>query len=247
MTARSRTSHGSTFMPGEPMKWPTKVWRGRSNSSTGEPICTTVPSCITTTLSAKVKRLGLVVRDIDHRARDALVQLLQLGAQLPLQMRIDHGQRLVEHDDIDVGANQPAAERDLLLAVRGQAGGAPPQRALQIEHAGDLVDLRVDLGLGQAAIAQRKRQIVVDRHGVVDDRKLEHLRDLALVGRHVGQVDVVEQDAAFGRPHQAGNDVEQGRLAAAGGPEQRIGAAVLPLDVELLQRPVRRRLRGFAR
>ena len=50
----STTSHGSTFMPGEPMKWPTKVWRGRSNSSTGVPVCTTVPSCITTTWSAKV-------------------------------------------------------------------------------------------------------------------------------------------------------------------------------------------------
>ena len=49
-----QTAQGSTFMPGEPMKWPTKVCRGRSNSSTGEPICTTLPSCITTTLSAKV-------------------------------------------------------------------------------------------------------------------------------------------------------------------------------------------------
>ena len=42
------------FMPGEPMKWPTKVWRGRSNSSTGVPACTTWPSSITTTWSAKV-------------------------------------------------------------------------------------------------------------------------------------------------------------------------------------------------
>ena len=47
-------SQGSTFMPGEPMKWPTKVCRGRSNSSTGVPICTTSPSFITTTWSAKV-------------------------------------------------------------------------------------------------------------------------------------------------------------------------------------------------
>ena len=41
-------------MPGEPMKWPTKVWAGRSNRSTGEPTCTTLPSCMTTTWSAKV-------------------------------------------------------------------------------------------------------------------------------------------------------------------------------------------------
>ena len=154
------------------------------------------------------------------------------------EMRIDHGQRLVEHDDIDVGAHQPAAERDLLLAVRREAGGAPRSVPCRSSMRAISFDLRVDLGLGQAAVAQRKRQIVVDRHGVVDDRKLEHLRDLALVGRHVGQVDVVEQHAAFGRPHQAGDDVEQRRLAAAGRPEQRIGAAILPFDVELLQRPI---------
>jgi hypothetical protein len=42
-------SQGRTFMPGEPMKWPTKVCAGRSNRSTGVPICTISPSCITTT------------------------------------------------------------------------------------------------------------------------------------------------------------------------------------------------------
>ena len=41
-------------MPGEPMKCPTKVCFGFSNSSTGVPICTTAPSYITTTVSAKV-------------------------------------------------------------------------------------------------------------------------------------------------------------------------------------------------
>ncbi len=71
------------------------------------------------------QRLGLVVGDVDHRPADALVQLLELRAQHPFQVRIDDGQRLVEHDDVDVGADQAAAERDLLLAVGGQAGRAP--------------------------------------------------------------------------------------------------------------------------
>ena len=184
------------------------------------------------------ERLGLVVGDVDHGPRDALVQLLELGAQLPLEVRVDHGQRLVEHDDVDVRAHQPAAERDLLLAVGGEAGGAPGEHALEVEHAGDLVHPGFDLGFRQAAVAQRERQIVVDRHGVVDDRELEHLGDVAPVRRHIGEVDAVEQHAALGRPHQAGDDVEQRGLAAARWPEQRIGAAVRPVDVELLQRPV---------
>ena len=48
------SSQGRMFIPGEPMKWPTNVCRGRSKSSTGVPTCTTVPSCMTTTWSAKV-------------------------------------------------------------------------------------------------------------------------------------------------------------------------------------------------
>ena len=43
------------FIPGDPMKWPTKVCWGLSNSSIGVPTWTTVPSYITTTWSAKVK------------------------------------------------------------------------------------------------------------------------------------------------------------------------------------------------
>jgi len=55
-------------------------------------------------------RLGLVVRHVDHRAADALMQFLQLGAQHPLEVRVDDSQRLVEHDDVDVRAHQTAAE-----------------------------------------------------------------------------------------------------------------------------------------
>ena len=55
----------------------------------------------------------------------------------------------------------------------------------------------VDLGLGNAAVAQREGEIVVDRHRVVDDRELEHLRDVALLGRRIGHVAAVEEDRAL--------------------------------------------------
>src|SRR3712207_8007087 len=53
-----------------------------------------------------------------------------------------------------------------------------------------------------------------------------HLRDVARFGRQVGHVALVEQDAPAGRPHEPRDDVEQRGLAAAGGAEQRIGAAL---------------------
>ena len=139
------------------------------------------------------QRLGLVVGDVDHRPLQLVVQLLELGAEQPFQMRVDHGERLIEHDDVDVGAHEPAAERDLLLAVGGQAGRAVVQRGRQLQQLRDLAHPEIDIGFGDAAIAQRKRQIVVDRHRVVDDRELEHLRDVAPIGRQVGDVLPVEQ------------------------------------------------------
>ena len=104
-------------MPGEPMKWPTKVCAGRSNSSSGVPICTTAPVVHDHDLVGEGQRLRLVVRHVDHREVELAVQRLEGRAQLPFQVRIDHRQRLVEQDGGDVRAHQAAAERDLLLGV----------------------------------------------------------------------------------------------------------------------------------
>ncbi len=98
-------------------------------------------------------------------------------------------------------------------------------------------------GSGNLAIAQREGEIVVNGHRVVDDRELEHLGDVAILGRQVGDILAVEQDLAFGRLQQAGNDVEKRGLAAAGRAEQRIGAAVVPFVMDFLQRIIGRRFR----
>ncbi len=98
---------------------------------------------------------------------------------------------------------------------------------------------RVDLGFGHMPVAQRKGEIVVDGHRVVDDRELEHLGDVALLRRQMGDVGSVEENAPFGRVDQPRNDVEQRGLAAAGGPEQSVGATVVPLVMHFLQRVVR--------
>ena len=89
-----------------------------------------------------------------------------------------------------------------------------------------------------------KARLSRDRHGVVDHRELENLRDVALRRRQLGHVGSVEEHAAFARRDQPGDDVEKRGLAAAGGPEQRIGAAVLPDVVEPLQRIVLRAARS---
>ena len=86
------------------------------------------------------QRLDLVVRDVDQGELELLVDLLELAPQLPLEVRVDHRQRLVEQHRGDVLAHQAAAERDLLLGVGGEAGGALVELAAQLQHLGDLAD-----------------------------------------------------------------------------------------------------------
>jgi hypothetical protein len=169
------------------------------------------------------------VGDVDHGRLHPLVKLLQLGAQLPLQMRIDHGQRLVEHHDVDVLAHEAAAHGDLLLVVRRQVRRTGVQHVGDFQHLGNRGDPLLDDVLVAAAVAQREGQIVVDGHRVVDDRELEHLRDVALCRRQRRHVLIVEQDLTFRGDEQAGNDVQKRGLAAAGRAEKRIGAAVFPV------------------
>ena len=47
----------------------------------------------------------------------------ELAPELKLHLRVDHGQRFVEQDSGDVGANQAAAERNLLFGIGGKAAG----------------------------------------------------------------------------------------------------------------------------
>src|SRR5690625_3555969 len=50
--------------------------------------------------------LVLIMGDIDHGRPIALVNLLELATELPFQVRIDHGERLVEKNRRDIGADR---------------------------------------------------------------------------------------------------------------------------------------------
>jgi hypothetical protein len=87
-------------------------------------------------------------------------------------------------------------------------------------------------------LTQGEGEIVEHGHRVVDDRELKNLRDIALFRRKLRDIAAVEQDAPVRGVQQAGNDVEQRGLAAAGRTEQRISPAILPFVMHFLQRIV---------
>ena len=135
--------------------------------------------------------------NVDHGVAEAAVELLQLAAQLPLHLRIDDRQRLVEEDRVDVGAHEAAAQGDFLFLVGGQAASAAIGAIFEADHLEDLGHPPIDLVRRKAPVAQREGEVLRHGHGVVDDRKLEYLRDVALFRRPIGHVLAVKEDIAF--------------------------------------------------
>ena len=193
-------------------------------------------------LFGKGQRLGLVMGHIDHGMTKLEVQLFQLRAQFPLHMRVDHGQRFVEQDRVDILAHHAAAKADLLLGIRRQPARFAVQRRLHPDGRGNRRHAGLDVGRIHTAVTQRKSQVFAHGHRVVDHRKLKHLRDVALCGFGVGHVAVAKQHPPLTGPEQPRNDVQQRGLATTGRSQQRIGPAVLPDMVHLFQRKIRIRL-----
>ena len=63
--------------------------------------------------------LDLIVRDIDRRRLEALMQFLDLGAHLHAQLGVEVGQRLVEQEHLRI-AHDGAAHGDALALTAGK-------------------------------------------------------------------------------------------------------------------------------
>ena len=70
------------------------------------------------------------------------MDLLELAAQQPLQVRIDHGQRLVEQDGRHVLRTSPRPSEIRCLASAVSPRALRPQLAGELEQLGDFLDPR---------------------------------------------------------------------------------------------------------
>ena len=65
------------------------------------------------------ERLGLVVRDVDERDADFLLQVDELELHLLAQLGVERGERLVEQQELRA-VDQRARDRDALLLAAGE-------------------------------------------------------------------------------------------------------------------------------
>ena len=114
----------------------------------------------------------------------------------------------------------------------------------QLEH---LFHPGIDLRLGQAILLEAEGDVLGHRHVGEQGIGLEHHVDGAFIGRHVGNVDAVEEQPSFRGSLEPGQHPQQGGLAGAGPTQQGEDLALVDVErhvvdrqrfVELLAYPV---------
>ena len=108
------------------------------------------------------------------------------------------------------------------------------QKLLDAQHPRHLGDAALDLGARQAAVLEPEGQVLAHRHVRIEGIGLEHHGEPAIGGSHVVDPLAVEHDVAAGGPLKAGDDAQQGRLAAAGRADEDDELAMRHLEVDLV-------------
>src|SRR5450759_611253 len=175
--------------------------------------------------------LGLVVRDVDGRDAEAALERRDLRAGLDTELGVEVRQRLVHEEHLG-RTHDRAAHRDALTLATREGLRLAVQVLGEVEDLGGVLDARADLGLRGAGDLEREAHVVSDGHVRVQRVVLEDHRDVAVLGLHVGDLAVADQDAAGVDVLEAREHAERGRLATARGADEDEELAVLDVQVE---------------
>ena len=126
------------------------------------PTCSTSPLAITTIAVGDLHRLLLVVGD-EHRGHvDLVVQPAQPGAQLLAHLRVERAERLVEQQHLRLDRER-AGQRHALALATGELRRVAVGELLEVHELEQLVDPRLDLGLGPLADLEPEGDVAVRR------------------------------------------------------------------------------------
>ncbi|MNW53586.1 hypothetical protein D3C74_311510 [compost metagenome] len=179
--------------------------------------------------------LGLVVRDVDGRDAEAALERRDLRTGLDTELGVEVRQRLVHEEDLRL-ADDRAAHGDTLALTTREGLRLAVQVLGQVEDLRSLLDALADVRLGRAGDLQREAHVVRDGHVRVQRVVLEDHRDVAVLGLHVGDVAVTDEDVPAVDVLEAREHAERGRLATTRGADEDEELAVLDVQVELVHR-----------
>ncbi len=142
---------------------------------------------------AQRERLVLVVGDEDERDTDAALHLLELPLHLLAQLGVERAQRFVEQQHAGT-VDQRTRQGNALALAAAELRRLARFEAAEAHGLQDFRDSRGALTAGHAADAEAVPDVLPDRHVRKECVVLEHRVDVALEGRHVGDVASVQPD-----------------------------------------------------
>ena len=146
---------------------------------------------------AKRHCLDLIVRHVDRRGSEPVMELFQFDSHLHAQRGVEIGQRLVEQKYLRI-AHDGAAERNALALAPGQLAWLALQQVLDAENVGRVAHPPLDFGAGKLAHLQAERHVVMHAHVRIERVVLKHHGDVAIHRRQVVDHSLTDQDVARG-------------------------------------------------
>ena len=145
---------------------------------------------------AERHRLDLVVRHVDGRDPEPLVQPRELGAHRDAQLGVEVRQRLVHQERLRLAHDRAAHRHALALAARQRATGLRSSSSSSPSLPAMSRTRRVALALVHPPQLEPVGEVVGHRHVRVERVVLEHHRDVALLRRLLRDVGVADPDRA---------------------------------------------------
>ena len=159
-------------------------------------------------------RLGLIVRHVDHRGPQALLDPRHLRAHLHAQLRVQVRQRLVHQERLRV-AHDRAAHRHPLALTTGQIRRLALQMLLQIQDPGRLGRPSGRSRPCRSWRLEREAHVVAHRHMRIQRVVLEHHRDIPIARRQIVHPLAADDQITIGDVLQPRDHPQRRRLPAA--------------------------------
>ena len=159
-----------------------------------------------------------VMRHVDGREAEPVLQRLDLVAQLHAHLGVEVGQGLVEQEEQRIDGERPAEGDALALSAReiGDLAVFETGQPQELQHLGHAPAHRLAL---DAAQAQPVADVAEHGHVRPQGVGLEDHGDVALLRRERGDVLAEQADGPARGFLEAGDGAQQRGLAAAGGTE----------------------------
>ena len=178
-------------------------------------------------------RLDLVVGHVDRRHPEPALQLVDLGAHLDAQLRVQVRERLVHEEGLRL-AHDRTAHRDPLPLPARERPGLALQELLDLEDVRRAADAFADFLLRHLPQLQAEGEVLFDRHVRVERIALEDHRDVALLRGQVVDDALADPDLSTADLLEPGEHAQRRRLAAPGGADEHHQLAVADLQVEIV-------------